>query len=108
MDTRKTSTRTTSRPARPPIKHTPPGCSHRDSTHGSRRLAPRAPSTPIRVRFRIRTSSGRVRRCPRPIVNMQEMDPLDLLFERLVRAARDTRPELLTRPLEVSELIDLV
>lgn len=39
---------------------------------------------------------------------MQEMDPLDLLFERLVRAARDKRPELLTRPLEVSELIELV
>ena len=39
---------------------------------------------------------------------MQEMDPLDLLFERLVRAARDTRPELLTRPFEVSELIELV
>jgi hypothetical protein len=39
---------------------------------------------------------------------MLEMDPLDLLFERLVRAARDTRPELLTRPFEVSELIELV
>jgi hypothetical protein len=39
---------------------------------------------------------------------MQEMDPLDLLFERLVRAARDTRPELLTRPFEISELIELV
>jgi len=39
---------------------------------------------------------------------MQEMDPLDLLFERLVRAARDTRPEILTRPFEVSELMELV
>jgi hypothetical protein len=39
---------------------------------------------------------------------MQEMDALDLLFERLVRAARDSRPELLTRPFEVSELIELV
>lgn len=39
---------------------------------------------------------------------MQKMDPLDLLFERLVRAARDNRPELLTRPFEVSELLELV
>ena len=39
---------------------------------------------------------------------MQEMDPLDLLFERLVRAARDKRPEFLTRPFEVAELIELV
>jgi hypothetical protein len=39
---------------------------------------------------------------------MQEMDPLDLLFERLVRAARDTRPEFLTRPFEVAELMELV
>jgi predicted RNA-binding Zn-ribbon protein involved in translation (DUF1610 family) len=37
-----------------------------------------------------------------------EMDPLDLLFERLVRAVRDTRPEFLTRPFEVAELIELV
>ncbi|HEY2849377.1 MAG TPA: zinc ribbon domain-containing protein [Gemmatimonadaceae bacterium] len=36
------------------------------------------------------------------------MDPLDLLFERLVRAVRDTRPELLTRPFEVAELMELV
>jgi predicted RNA-binding Zn-ribbon protein involved in translation (DUF1610 family) len=36
------------------------------------------------------------------------MDPLDLIFERLVRAVRDTRPELLTRPFEVAELIELV
>jgi hypothetical protein len=39
---------------------------------------------------------------------MQEMDPLDLLFERLVRAVRDKRPEFLTRPFEVAELIELV
>jgi predicted RNA-binding Zn-ribbon protein involved in translation (DUF1610 family) len=39
---------------------------------------------------------------------MKVMDPLDLLFERLVRAARDTRPEFLTRPFEVSELVELV
>jgi hypothetical protein len=39
---------------------------------------------------------------------MQEMDPLDLLFERLVRAARDERPEFLSRPFEVAELIELV
>jgi hypothetical protein len=39
---------------------------------------------------------------------MQEMDPLDLLFERLVRAVRDNRPEFLTRPFEVAELIELV
>ncbi len=39
---------------------------------------------------------------------MSEMDPLDLLFERLVRAVRDTRPEFLTRPFEVAELIELV
>jgi predicted RNA-binding Zn-ribbon protein involved in translation (DUF1610 family) len=39
---------------------------------------------------------------------MEEMDSLDLLFERLVRAVRDTRPELLTRPFEVSELMELV
>jgi predicted RNA-binding Zn-ribbon protein involved in translation (DUF1610 family) len=39
---------------------------------------------------------------------MQEMDPLDLLFERLVRAVRDKRPELLARPFEVAELIALV
>jgi hypothetical protein len=39
---------------------------------------------------------------------MQEMDPLELLFERLVRAARDRRPEILSRPFEVSELIELV
>src|SRR5476649_2065974 len=63
---------------------------------------------PIRVCFRSRASSARVRRCRRPIVKMQEMDALDLLFERLVRAARDSRPELLTRPFEVSELIELV
>jgi predicted RNA-binding Zn-ribbon protein involved in translation (DUF1610 family) len=36
------------------------------------------------------------------------MDPLDLLFERLVRAVRDNRPELLTRPFEVAEMIELV
>ncbi|MFI5244275.1 MAG: hypothetical protein ACHQQR_03550 [Gemmatimonadales bacterium] len=36
------------------------------------------------------------------------MDPLDLLFERLVRAVRDKRPEFLTRPFEVAELIELV
>jgi predicted RNA-binding Zn-ribbon protein involved in translation (DUF1610 family) len=36
------------------------------------------------------------------------MDQLDRLFQRLVRAARDTRPELLTRPFEVAELIELV
>lgn len=39
---------------------------------------------------------------------MKEMDPLDLLFERLVRAVRDKRPEFLTRPFEVAELIELV
>lgn len=39
---------------------------------------------------------------------MQGMDPLDLLFERLVRAVRDTRPEFLTRPFEVAELMELV
>lgn len=39
---------------------------------------------------------------------MEAMDSLDLLFERLVRAVRDTRPELLTRPFEVSELMELV
>jgi predicted RNA-binding Zn-ribbon protein involved in translation (DUF1610 family) len=39
---------------------------------------------------------------------MQEMDPLDLLFERLVRAVRDKRPEFLTRPFEVAELVELV
>ena len=39
---------------------------------------------------------------------MQEMDPLDLLFERLVRAVRDKRPEFLARPFEVAELIELV
>ncbi|MFI5246151.1 MAG: hypothetical protein ACHQQR_13040, partial [Gemmatimonadales bacterium] len=36
------------------------------------------------------------------------MDPLDLLFDLLVRAARDKRPELLSHPFEVSELIELV
>ena len=36
------------------------------------------------------------------------MDHLDDLFERLVRAARETRPEFLARPIEVSELIDLI
>ena len=36
------------------------------------------------------------------------MDHLDDLFERLVRAAWDMRPEFLARPIEVSELIDLV
>ncbi len=36
------------------------------------------------------------------------MDHLDLLFERIVRAARETRPEFLTRPIEVAELIELV
>lgn len=36
------------------------------------------------------------------------MDPLDLLFELLVRAVRDTRPELLSHPFEVAELIELV
>jgi predicted RNA-binding Zn-ribbon protein involved in translation (DUF1610 family) len=36
------------------------------------------------------------------------MDPLDLLFERLVRAVRDKRPELLSHPFEVAELIELV
>ena len=36
------------------------------------------------------------------------MDPLDLLFDRLVRAARDKRPELLSHPFEVAELIELV
>lgn len=39
---------------------------------------------------------------------MQEMDSLDLLFERLVQAVRDTRPEFLTRPFEVAELMELV
>jgi predicted RNA-binding Zn-ribbon protein involved in translation (DUF1610 family) len=39
---------------------------------------------------------------------MEAMDSLDLLFERLVRAVRDTRPEFLTRPFEVSELMELV
>jgi hypothetical protein len=39
---------------------------------------------------------------------MNAMDPLDLIFERLVRAVRDSRPELLTRPFEVAELIELV
>ena len=39
---------------------------------------------------------------------MQRRDPLDLLFERLVRAVRDKRPEFLTRPFEVAELIELV
>jgi hypothetical protein len=39
---------------------------------------------------------------------MEGMDSLDLLFERLVRAVRDTRPEFLTRPFEVSELMELV
>jgi predicted RNA-binding Zn-ribbon protein involved in translation (DUF1610 family) len=39
---------------------------------------------------------------------MQEMDPLDLLFERLVRAVRDHRPEFLARPFEVAEMIELV
>ena len=39
---------------------------------------------------------------------MEEMDPLDLRFERLVRAVRDTRPEFLTRPFEVAELMELV
>lgn len=38
---------------------------------------------------------------------MEGMDSLDLLFERLVRAVRDTRPEFLTRPFEVSELMEL-
>jgi predicted RNA-binding Zn-ribbon protein involved in translation (DUF1610 family) len=36
------------------------------------------------------------------------MDPLDLMFELLVRAVRDKRPELLSRPFEVAELIELV
>ena len=36
------------------------------------------------------------------------MDHLDDLFERLVRAAQESRPEFLTRPIEVSELIELV
>jgi predicted RNA-binding Zn-ribbon protein involved in translation (DUF1610 family) len=36
------------------------------------------------------------------------MDPLDLFFERLVRAVGDTRPEFLTRPFEVAELMELV
>ncbi len=39
---------------------------------------------------------------------MQEMDPLDLLFERLVRAVREKRPEFLIRPFEVAELMELV
>lgn len=39
---------------------------------------------------------------------MQEMDPLDLLFERLVRSVRDQKPEFLARPFEVSELVALV
>ena len=39
---------------------------------------------------------------------MQEMDPLDLLFERLVRAVRDKQPEFLARPFEVAELVALV
>jgi predicted RNA-binding Zn-ribbon protein involved in translation (DUF1610 family) len=39
---------------------------------------------------------------------MQEMDPLDLLFERLVLAVREKRPEFLIRPFEVAELIELV
>jgi len=39
---------------------------------------------------------------------MQKMDPLDLLFERLVRAVRDKRPEFLVRPFEVAELVELV
>jgi predicted RNA-binding Zn-ribbon protein involved in translation (DUF1610 family) len=36
------------------------------------------------------------------------MDHLDHLFERLVRAASQSRPELLSRPFEVAELIELV
>jgi hypothetical protein len=36
------------------------------------------------------------------------MDELDLLFQRLVRAVRDQRPEYLSRPFEVSELIAFV
>ncbi|MGH7656502.1 MAG: double zinc ribbon domain-containing protein [Gemmatimonadaceae bacterium] len=36
------------------------------------------------------------------------MDPLDFFFERLVRAVGDTRPEFLTRPFEVAELMELV
>lgn len=39
---------------------------------------------------------------------MGEIDPLDLIFERLVQAVRDTRPDLLTRPFEVAELMELV
>jgi predicted RNA-binding Zn-ribbon protein involved in translation (DUF1610 family) len=39
---------------------------------------------------------------------MENVDPLDLIFERLVRAVRNTRPEFLTRPFEVAELIELV
>jgi hypothetical protein len=39
---------------------------------------------------------------------MQGMDPLDLLFERLVRAVREKRPEFLIRPFEVAELMELV
>jgi hypothetical protein len=36
------------------------------------------------------------------------MDELDLLFQRLVRSVRDQRPEYLSRPFEVSELIAFV
>ncbi|HVT40463.1 MAG TPA: zinc ribbon domain-containing protein [Gemmatimonadaceae bacterium] len=36
------------------------------------------------------------------------MDELDRLFHRVVRAVRDARPENLSRPLEVGELLDLV
>lgn len=36
------------------------------------------------------------------------MDELDRLFQRVVRAVRDARPENLSRPLEVGELLDLV
>ena len=35
------------------------------------------------------------------------MDHLDALFERLVRTAQESRPELLTRPVEVAELIEI-
>jgi hypothetical protein len=36
------------------------------------------------------------------------VDELDRLFQRVVRAVRDARPENLSRPLEVGELLDLV
>lgn len=42
------------------------------------------------------------------MANIENVDPLDLIFERLIRAARDTRPEFLARPVEVAALIELI